>query len=410
MMKKILCLLLTCLFGGVLFVETSMASICDSKETAIFFGNGVITTEKKAFEANTKIQRRLEAELPQEEFMALEYKLAYNETYGLPLDLLESTIQVLTGNVSRFWQILAELEPMPDWFADTFLLLSTTFDKSALLTTDSLKEHVALYRAKIAEGKKVILVAHSQGNLFGNLAYSLLSPSEQQSFGMVSVANVDNNVLGTGGPYTTLYNDKVILALLAPGALLLNKPMPTNTEPPSDSVDILYHSFINAYMVDNSISSNRIINDVIVMLGTLTEPWATDEPGIITVRLTWKNEPDMDLHVLEPNGMHVYYENAEGHSGTLDRDDRTAPGIEHYVVPTCETLEKGVYHIGLDYFKGEGPETGTVLVEAGILSRTFEEPMAWEYYGDPDHPEIIAHISVKDGENGGVEFNIFPNN
>ena len=151
--------------------------------------------------------------MPPNEFELLEFDIAYNDTHGLPLDLLESTLQILTGNVSRFWRIFMGLEIMPDWFGDKLILLSTALDRSALLTTDSLKKHIATYKNKIAEGKKVLLVAHSQGNLFGNGVFTLLDRDEQQSFGMVAVANVDNNVLGQSSPYTTLDSDKVVTAL-----------------------------------------------------------------------------------------------------------------------------------------------------------------------------------------------------
>ncbi len=171
-MKYCICMLVLCLLGGLVLAETCAASICDTKETVIFFGNGVKTAEKQAYDSRNVIQHELKAILPTEEFDKLEFDLAYNDTHGLPLDLLESTIQILTGNVSRFWRLFWNLEPIPDWFGDKIALLSTALDKTALLTTDSLWKHVNTYQTTIAEGKKVVLVAHSQGNFFGNMAFS----------------------------------------------------------------------------------------------------------------------------------------------------------------------------------------------------------------------------------------------
>lgn len=347
--------------------------------------------------------------LSPEEYDLLDFKLAYNATHGLPLDLLESTLQILTGNTSRFWRFFWGLAPAPDWFTDNIILLSVALDNSALVTSDSLREHVTTYKTKIAEGKKIILVAHSQGNLFGNQAYRLLNSREKLSFGMVSVANVDNNVLGGGAPYTTLVDDKVVSALIAAQIALPTKPMPPNTENLEASEDSLGHYFIQSYMMEGSISDIQVIDDIIAVLDSLATPPPHVEAGVINVSLTWGYEPDMDLHVYEPNGTHVYWENRYGYSGKLDRDDRSSRGPEHYNVPSCETLEWGVYHIGLDYFKGYGPEVATVVVEAGTLTRTFTVPMPSELYGDPDHPEIIAHVSVRNGDNGGFEFNIYPN-
>jgi hypothetical protein len=271
-----------------------------------------------------------------------------------------------------------------------------------------LKEHVTTYKTKIAEGKKVLLVAHSQGNLFGNQAYSLLNSREQQSFGMVSVANVDSNVLGADFPYTTLDSDKVILALIAAQIALPSKPMAPNTEnQANESAGSLGHFFIRSYMADGSNSEDKITQQVIRALDTLATPSQIVESGVITVSLTWGSEPDVDLHVYEPNGMQVFWDNLQGYSGALDRDDRTGHGPEHYNVPSCETLERGVYHVALDYFKGDEPEVATIQIEAGLLVRTFEIPMPSEYYGSSNSPELIANIWVKGGENGGYDFEIY---
>ena len=59
----------------------------------------------------------------------------------------------------------------------------------------------------------VLLVAHSQGNLFGNQMYDLLTAEEKDRFKMVSVATPANNVTGNyslDAPYTTIVADYTI--------------------------------------------------------------------------------------------------------------------------------------------------------------------------------------------------------
>jgi hypothetical protein len=407
-MKKLIHITLSCLLGSMLLAETGAASICDTKDTVVFFGNGIKTAEKKAYDARNVIKQRLKAELPPDEFELLAFDVAYNGTHTLPLDLLESSIQLLSTNTSRFWSFFWGLIPAPDWFTEQILLLSVALDKSALVTTDSLKEHVTTYKNKIAEGKKVLLVAHSQGNLFGNQAYSLLNSSQRQSFGMVSVATVDSNVLGAGSPYTTLATDKLILALIAAQVVLPSKPMLPNTENLAPEPEYsMGHSFIESYMADGSNSGNQITQQVIAALGTLAAPPQIVEPGVVTVSLTWGSAPDVDLHVYEPNGMQVFWYNLQGYSGTLDRDDRSGYGPEHYTVPSCETLERGVYGVALDYYKGDSPETATIQIEAGQLIRTFEIPMPSENYGSVNYPALIANIAVNNAEDGGYDFEIY---
>ena len=399
--------MLLCLIGGVMLAEPCVASICDTKETIVFFGNGVRSIKRDAFDSMESVKKSLKYTIPPEEFDILEFDVAYNDTHSLPLDLLESTIQILSGNTSRFWRFFWGLEIMPDWFAEKFILLSRAIDRSNLVTTDSLKEHVITYKTKIAEGKKVLLVAHSQGNLFGNQAYNLLNSRERQSFGMVAVANVDNNVLGADSPYTSLQNDKVILALRAAQIMLPSKPMVPNTENLAPAEDFLGHFFIQSYMADGSTSADKITQQVITSLDTLITPPQIVESGVITVSLTWGSEPDVDLHVYEPNGMQVFWYNLQGHSGAIDRDDRSGYGPEHYTVPSCDTLERGVYHVAIDYFKGDGPEVATLQIEAGLLVRTYEIAMPSDVYGSADYPELLANILVKSSENGGYDFEIY---
>jgi len=406
-MKYYVYIFMLCLLGGLVMAETCSASICDTKETIVFFGNGVKTAEKKAYDSRNIIKDRLKAVLPAEEFKVLEFDLAYNDTHGLPLDLLESTIQILTGNVSRFWRLFWGLEPMPDWFGDKMIHLSTALDKSGLLTTDNLWKHVKTYQTAIAEGKKVLLVAHSQGNLFGNMAYNHLNSREKLSFGMVAVANVDNNVLEADEPYTTLVDDKVVLALIAAQFGLPTKPMAPNTENSTEPGDLLGHSFLQSYMADESNSEAKITQQILATLASLTTPQKIVESGIITVSLTWGSAPDIDLHIYEPNGMQVFWYNLDGYSGYLDLDDRSGYGPEHYNVPSCETLERGTYRVALDYYKGNGPEVATLQIKAGLLVRTYEVDLPSEYYGTPNYPELVANILVKSDENGGFDFEIY---
>jgi hypothetical protein len=406
-MRQIICILIVCLLGGLVLAGNSSASICDNTESVIFFGNGVKTLEEDAYDSKNIIKKRLEIILPSEEFDKLEFDLAYNDTHGLPLDLLESTVQILTGNVSRFWRLFWNLEIIPDWFSDKMILLSTALDKTQLVTTDSLWEHVKTYQTTIAEGKKVLLVAHSQGNLFGNMAYENLNSREKQSFGMVAVANVDNNVINADEPYTTLKDDKIILALITAQFALPTKPMSPNTENQVESPDPLGHSFIETYMAAGTTSGTKITQQIVAALDNIVTPTQIVEPGVITVSLTWGSEPDVDLHVYEPNGTQVSWFNLDGFSGYLDRDDRSGYGPEHYNVPSCDRLEGGIYHVALDYYKGYGPEVATLQIKAGLLVRTFEVQLPSEYYGTPYSPELIANIWVKSADNNGYEFEIY---
>jgi len=137
-MKIYACLIITCILGGFFLANSSDASICDKEEAIVFFGNGIKTLEKKAYDSQTVIKNQLEKYLSPEEFDSLGFDLAYNGTHTLPLDLLESSVQFLSGNISGFWRFFWRIAPVPDWFSEKFILLASALDYSALVTTDSL--------------------------------------------------------------------------------------------------------------------------------------------------------------------------------------------------------------------------------------------------------------------------------
>jgi hypothetical protein len=49
----------------------------------------------------------------------------------------------------------------------------------------------------------------------------------------------------------------------------------------------------------------------------------------------------------------------------------------------------------------------TIQVQAGLIVRTFEVYLPSENYGTPNYPELIANIWVKNGANGGYDFEIY---
>jgi hypothetical protein len=405
-MKYCVYIICICLTAAVVTAEPVRASVCIKKETAVFFGNGINTPKTKAHDSKKTLKQRLKVALFPEEFAMLSFDLAYNDTDGKIRDLFESTIQGLTRDASRFWRILFGQDFMPDFFRDTLLLIATGVDATALVTTDSLQEHVALYKDAISSGKRVLLVAHSQGNFFGNQAYELLDDYKQRNFDMVAVANPDSTVLrddSFNAPYTTLVNDEVIQAIIAVKLLLPFKPMEPNEMNNFNSDDPLQHKFVETYMVEHSNSLNRVLVDILYSLDTLSTPLDSETGDMITVAISWHGTPDMDLHVFEPNRTHVYYENRYGLSGTLNHDSRDG-GTEAYTVDSCENLEVGRYRIGLDYFEGDIPVVVTMQIRAGEVLQDFEFSLLSEMFGNPDYPKMYAEISVDIEEDSTISF------
>jgi hypothetical protein len=218
----------------------------------------------------------------------------------------------------------------------------------------------------------------------------------------VSVATPDSQVAG-GGPWTTLTGDLVIRTVRP-----LFSSLPATTPGPHRG-DLLGHGFIESYLEAGQPAKRRILNQIEQGLATLVQPEGRGGEGIITVTLTWGSQPDVDLHVFEPSGTHVYYLNPRGRSGFLDVDDVTSFGPEHYFA-SCDSLETGTYRVGVNYFRGSAPEDATVQIQAGLANRTFRRHLsaARGTLGNGS-PVPVARIVVTGNREEGYEFSVIEN-
>lgn len=371
------------------------ACVATSRDTSVYFANGVWNTHHQATQNLLVLMSRLQSSLPSSEYAELAFELAYNPTQGYILDLWEVFNQSVGPSFPRLLNMLAGRVPAPPQIRATWIGLSLAASAQNVVTQSVLQRHLNGYRSDQLEGRKVVVVAHSQGNFFANAAYDALSAEERRGFGIVSVANPDRRLPGIGS-YSTLVQDLIIAGV--PGSLPANV---SNSESTT-----LGHTFGRDYMRSASNSLQRIRNTFRTVRSTVEQPDVTAGEGVITVTLTWGAQPDVDLHAFEPNGAHVYYLNPIGPSGFLDVDDVTSFGPEHYFVG-CSTLERGTYEIGVNYFRGSAPETAVVRVEAGLVVRNFEIPLATAIGTSGDaNPRHVARIIVTGNPQDGFVFNV----
>lgn len=320
-MKTIIKILLTLtLTLSLQAIALAASSGCaGGKVTNIYYGNGV---DNSLADARTSLNlirgsynRALKLAYPDQTF---NYVLAYNVSQGVASDLLEVFIQKVNENIELAehtpQEYLAMIKaynkaefdtPFGETLRDAYVgvLKQRMFQQ---IITDS---HSQKYRSDLMEGKRVIIFAHSQGNLFANQAVDAVlsdNPEFSGNIGIIGVASPADRVIGDN-VYFTAEDDFVIGGLREVQFVL---PSNVDNDPGifNDFRDKFNHSFIESYM-DSNLTSHGLINTAFNnLIENLTFPASELTDGALKVTLEWGAEPDVDLHVTEPNGTHVYYQ------------------------------------------------------------------------------------------------------
>ena len=388
-------LVLSC-FQGV-----SEATYCDM-QTYVFHGNGMFNSKRQASTNLKELQIVMSqsGNLSEQEWT---FELSYNNNEGIA-SFFEVYRQSMGDQAASFWRWLGSRDLAPEWFQDAAQEVAATYSLAEGVIDNDLRDHVQRYQSLLMEGNRVLVVAHSQGNLYANAAYTnLASDSRIQmgAFGIVSVATPASYVAGNGS-YFTLTNDLVIAAVRA----AVPSVLPVNVANTNVDTDWKHHSFIKSYLNGNQ-TGPMIVNSALSQANSLSWPTPQIGSGPISVTLTWGAERDVDLHVNEPDGSHVYYGNMWGSSGYLDYDDVTSWGPEHYYVVDCENLATGRYGVGVNYYSGNGPETAHVQVQAGDIIRDYSINLsAPEGSAGNSNAEPVASIEVIGDAESGYEFTV----
>ena len=289
--------------------------------------------------------------------------------------------ETLTGQGKDlgFWGRITALFPAAADALGSFYSLIATKTAAALSSlisnppTDAdYRKHESMLEKARVEGQMLLLVAHSQGNLFVNRAANFIRPKiGAASVRVVHVAPASPTVQGE---YVLADIDLVINALRIQG---LSTVQPVNINLPVSKADLSGHTLINTYLDATRASRARVGGQMSTVLGELEPPDTVANQGFFTVTLTWDGEGDVDLHTFEPDGSHSYYANRIANSGYLDLDNIIGEGPEHYYA-SCDAakVQTGVYTIGINNFRGADGRRATVQVASShdgeLLTRTLD--------------------------------------
>lgn len=364
--------------------ETGFCQFDEGPKTYLFFINGI--NYDPVDERNyTFLLNQLRSQLNNSSDDSLRIRRSINTSNGLTSDAWQAYEQLSDGEEA--------------------------LETARFSDDDELNTFVDTYMAALDEGSRVILLGHSQGSIYANKAYDLLEerrPDVIDSVGVVIFGSPDNRVAGNG-THVNLEDDWIVnLARREFGDTLEGASNMEGEIYNEENDDLKNHGFTD--YVTGNLTAPLIRQGIDNAYDTLTYPPGMSTEGIITVQLSWSQTADVDLHIYEPNGTHVYYQNPNGNSGYLDRDDTTGQsGGEHYYV-SCDGLEEGTYIIGANYFSGESTATGSFVLKGGGSVRNTSRLFITPNYGENDQsPRQIGRIEVDKTPNNFYSFRVLLN-
>ena len=404
------------------FAQTSANNLCSPEGTVIAYFNGVLTTELQAEEHLQNLRDIHGDTTPNGE--KLKYEVLYNYSNGLD-DFAETFHQRMLEQdgilADRFELFFDSLNGQSTWWNAITSVISTA---SSLL--DSIREDIkatitsslsnliatpptlANYQEQqlrletyMLESLQVLIVAHSQGNLFANPAYDYLI-AQGQPVNAISAVHIAPASPTVRGHHILADLDLVINGLRLAGGHVqpvtndipgyLQRPAGLNGEK-----DVLGHGLRAIYLNPNLDISRSVNNYIRAGLANLVAPPSTNNQGFFTSTLTWDGTGDVDMHIVEPDGTHIWYRQLVGHSGYLDYDNTVAFGPEHYYA-TCNKpeLQVGKYTFALANYNRATGRTATLQIASnkdGVLGT--RSAVMGPVTGDtPDAPLFTVQVSV----------------
>ncbi|WP_324171314.1 hypothetical protein [Sulfurimonas sp.] len=186
--------LLLIIFLCVAYPLSSFAEI-DERKTDVYFANGILTDDGNATANALLLEKSIKIEFYNGKSIEMDKSIgkvakAYNSTHGFIADVYETILQKLKKETSFDLN-----DYLPEFLQDAH--------------TRDLNIQITAYNKSIADGHKVLVVAHSQGNLFTYEAYRKIDDWMQDYFEAISIASPGHELIKAGTPRISWHNDLV---------------------------------------------------------------------------------------------------------------------------------------------------------------------------------------------------------
>ena len=268
---------------------------CLGKDVAFLYFNGIHNDPAAATASLLELKRIHGTQTSAGD--VIRYELMYNHTNGFS-DVVETFEQrlleqngLLAGRFELFFEVIngdgpwwnkiaasipsaaKTLNSIADWYqAAAILALTKAFGNPP--TALDYAQHRSVIDQKIDEGRKLLLVAHSQGNLFANVAYDYARKRlGTSSVKVVHIAPASSRLVGS---YTLANLDLVINGLRVAGTVADNTDdIPDYAHRPAGvngKKDILGHNLIAIYLNPGLTTSSRVKTHIQEALASLVSP------------------------------------------------------------------------------------------------------------------------------------------
>ncbi len=222
-MKKILLILLF----AITFIKADGVNSYNEHKIDLYYANGIMMLETEAQAERTWKDRSrvLISNNPLLKEKIDDYNIAYNISHGRTADLWESFLQKsrlepeYNVGYKAFKTFVFKL---PYIGKPTEMLVTVAEAADSMVHDDTLNKQIEGYKKSIKDGNGVVVVAHSQGNLFTTEAYRKLDTWMKPYFHTIAVATPGNKIV-KGANGVTFKND---IITDVPGAMNgnLNNP------------------------------------------------------------------------------------------------------------------------------------------------------------------------------------------
>lgn len=127
--------------------------------------------------------------------------------------------------------------------------------------------------------------------------------------------------------------------------------------------------------------------------------------GELRISIGWLGLTDLDLHVVEPGGNHIFYNHKQGHGGRLDLDmnglDKSSEKpVENVIYTDKDSMKEGRYLVSVHTFnvRGNGPEGFEAEIECQGKTYHFNHTYAGKRTRNGETIEVAQfEYSKKDG-------------